>query len=42
MQHYIIDGFILSPNVTLLSVETLNLEFVNSDHNPVVMQVMLR
>ena len=41
-QHYVIDGFILSPNVSLESVETLNLGFVNSDHNPVHLKVRLK
>ena len=40
-QYYVIDGFILSPNVSLESVETLNLGFVNSDHNPVHLKVKL-
>ena len=40
-QHYVIDGFILSPNVTLESVETLDLGFENSDHNPVHIRVTL-
>ena len=31
----IIDGFIISPNVDVVSVETINLNFANSDHNPV-------
>ncbi len=34
-QHYVIDGLILSPNVELKSVETLDAGFENSDHNPV-------
>jgi len=34
-QFYIIDGFILSPNVKLIAVQTLDLDFQNSDHNPV-------
>ena len=40
-QHYVIDGFILSPNVELKSVETLDEGFVNSDHNPVLLNVSL-
>ena len=40
-QHYVIDGFILSPNVQLLAVNTLDEGFVNSDHNPVRLQVKL-
>ncbi|MDR1143669.1 MAG: endonuclease/exonuclease/phosphatase family protein [Spirochaetaceae bacterium] len=33
-QFYSIDGFILSPNVELLSVQVQDLDFKNSDHNP--------
>lgn len=40
-QYYTIDGFILSPNVTLNAVETLDLGFENSDHNPVLLTVSL-
>jgi len=40
-QHYVIDGLILSPNVELKSVETLDKGFENSDHNPVKVQVVL-
>ncbi|MDR1654893.1 MAG: endonuclease/exonuclease/phosphatase family protein [Treponema sp.] len=40
-QYYFIDGFILSPNVELRSVKTLNLEFRNSDHNPVELEAVL-
>ena len=40
-QYYVIDGFILSPNVELESVETLSLGFENSDHNPVLLRVSL-
>lgn len=40
-QHYIIDGFIVSPNVEILSVETVNEEFFNSDHNPVLLEAKL-
>jgi hypothetical protein len=34
-QFFLMDGFILSPNVTLISAETVDLDFRNSDHNPV-------
>jgi endonuclease/exonuclease/phosphatase family metal-dependent hydrolase len=34
-RYYMIDGFILSPNVSLDSVRTLPLDFRFSDHNPV-------
>ena len=36
-QYYVIDGFILSPNVVLRSVNTLDCGFKNSDHNPVML-----
>ena len=41
-QYYVIDGFILSPNLRVDSVETLDMGFVNSDHNPVRLQVTLK
>ena len=37
-----IDYFILSPNVKLLKVKTIDLNFANSDHNPVYMKVTLK
>ncbi len=40
-QYYVIDGFILSPNVELVSVKTLDEGFAYSDHNPVKLQVKL-
>ena len=40
-QFYVIDGFILSPNVALDSVETLDCQFEYTDHNPVLIQVTL-
>lgn len=40
-QYYLIDGFIVSANVTIQSVETLAENFVYSDHNPVVIQISL-
>ncbi len=41
-QHYVIDGFILSPNVELKSVETMDEGFENSDHNPVLLEAVLK
>ncbi|MCL2879694.1 MAG: endonuclease/exonuclease/phosphatase family protein [Treponema sp.] len=41
-QYYIIDGFILSPNVELIDVQTKDLGFAYSDHNPVEMTVSLK
>lgn len=40
-QYYVIDGFILSPNVRLDSVQTVDAGFANSDHNPVRLSVTL-
>lgn len=40
-QYYVLDGFILSPNVKSVSVETLDCGFENSDHNPVVLTAQL-
>lgn len=40
-QYYVIDGFILSPNVTLKEVSTLDEGFAFSDHNPVRLTVAL-
>ena len=40
-QHYILDGFIVSPNVTVQSVETLDYGFEFSDHNPVYAKLKL-
>ncbi len=40
-QRYVIDGFILSPNVQLESVQTVDLGFANADHNPVRLCVRL-
>jgi endonuclease/exonuclease/phosphatase family metal-dependent hydrolase len=41
-QFYVIDGFILSPNVELLSINTENLDFQYSDHNPIRVKVVLQ
>ena len=41
-QFYIIDGFIISSNVEVENVHTENLDFVNSDHNPVIMDFKLK
>lgn len=40
-QYYIIDGFLVSPNVDVKSVETVDLDFANSDHNPVHIEINL-
>lgn len=41
-QFYVIDGFILSPNIELISVNTLDAGFKYSDHNPVRLEVNLK
>ena len=40
-QYYMLDGFITSNNVTVNHIETLDLGFKNTDHNPVTMNVTL-
>lgn len=40
-QYYLIDGFIVSANVKVETFETLDLGFVNTDHNPVLMKITL-
>ena len=37
-QYYMIDGMIVTDNIHVNSVETKNLNFKNSDHNPVLME----
>ena len=41
-QYYMLDGFITSNNITVKTVQTLDLGFKNTDHNPVVMSVSLK
>lgn len=41
-QYYVIDGFIVSPNIEVNSVNTLDMGFENSDHNPVKLQITLK
>ena len=38
----IVDGFIVSDNVTVTSLENVVTGFVYSDHNPVVMKFKLK
>ena len=40
-QYYLIDGFIVSKSIEVESVETQDLGFVNSDHNPVLIKLKL-
>ena len=41
-QYYVIDGFVCSPNVNVISCNTVDEGFENSDHNPVRMIVTLK
>ncbi len=41
VQHYSIDGMILSPNVELISLQTIDKGFLYSDHNPVQLRFSL-
>lgn len=38
----VIDGFLVSPNVEILEVEGIDLNFTNSDHNPVRVHVGMK
>lgn len=40
-QYYMIDGFIVSSNITVESCATQDLQFENTDHNPVVLRARL-
>ena len=40
-QYYLIDGFIVSANLTVEALETRDLGFVYTDHNPVLLRVTL-
>ena len=40
-QFYVIDGFIVSSNISIKSIETFNLDFQNSDHNPIKLEVTI-
>ena len=37
-QYYVIDGFIVSEGIEIISLETLDYGFKNTDHNPVLMK----
>ena len=41
-QYYLIDGFIVSDNIEVNLLETQNLDFVCSDHNPVLLKATLK
>ena len=40
-QYYLIDGFIVSDNIKVSSIENQDLGFVVSDHNPVLLKLQL-
>lgn len=40
-QYYVIDGYIVSPNVRIDTVKTLDEGFEYSDHNPVMLEITL-
>ena len=40
-QYYMIDGYIVSDNLKVNHLETLDLDFVNTDHNPVLLKVTI-
>ncbi|MBQ4425260.1 MAG: endonuclease [Lachnospiraceae bacterium] len=40
-QYYVIDGYIVSPNVKVESFTVLDLDFVSSDHNPTLLKFTL-
>lgn len=40
-QYYVIDGFFISPNLTVEHLDTLDEGFVYSDHNPVLLSLIL-
>ena len=41
-QYYVIDGFIVSPNLAVNGVRTIPVDFANSDHNPVRVSITLK
>ncbi len=41
-QYYIIDGFLISDNIELIDVYTIDAAFEHSDHNPVMLEVKLK
>ncbi|WP_051227081.1 endonuclease/exonuclease/phosphatase family protein [Butyrivibrio sp. MC2013] len=41
-QYYMLDGFIVSDNLQIDKYETIDLDFENSDHNPVYIEVTIK
>ena len=42
MQYYYIDGFVVSSNIEVENFNVVDLDFVNADHNPVVIKIKLQ
>ena len=40
-QYYMLDGFIVSNNISIMNCKTVDMGFENSDHNPVIMTLKL-
>ncbi len=41
-QYYMIDGYVVSGNIEVTSLETMDLGFKNTDHNPVTLSFVLK
>ncbi len=41
-QYYVIDGFIVSENIEVCNVKTIDTDFIYSDHNPLYLEVILK
>lgn len=41
-QFYMIDGFVVSDNIKVKNIETMDLGFMYSDHNPVILEFILK
>lgn len=41
-QYYMIDGFIISDNLSVQTLETQDYGFTASDHNPVLLELTLK
>lgn len=41
-QYYVVDGYIVSKNIEVQSIQTQNFEFESTNHNPVLMKISLK
>lgn len=41
-QYFVLDGFIVSDNIQVEQMQTIDYNFVNADHNPVLLRVVLK